>query len=69
MLTPISLATEGLDDEAAAKKICAVLQIPVHISYTMGGKTRLDPKIPAYNRAASSFAPWLVLRDLGACRA
>lgn len=66
MLTPISLATEGLDDEAAAKKICAVLQIPVHISYPMGGKTRLDPKIPAYNRAASSFAPWLVLRDLDA---
>jgi hypothetical protein len=65
MLIPISLVTEGLDDEAAAKKICAVLQIPVHISYPAGGKTRLDPKIPAYNLAAS-FAPWLVLRDLDA---
>ena len=65
MLIPISLATEGLDDEAAAKKICSVLRIPIHASYPAGGKTKLDPKIPAYNRAAS-LAPWLVLRDLDA---
>jgi hypothetical protein len=65
MLNPISLATEGLDDEAAAKKICSVLNIPVSASYPAGGKTRLDPKIPSYNRAAA-IAPWLVLRDLDA---
>ena len=65
MPTPISLATEGLDDEAAAKKICAVLQIPVDFSYPAGGKTRLDPKLPHYNQAASR-TPWLVLRDLDA---
>lgn len=65
MLNPILLATEGLDDEAVAKKICAVLNIPVSASYPAGGKTRLDPKLPSYNRAAA-HAPWLVLRDLDA---
>lgn len=64
-LSPISLATEGLDDEAVAKKICSVLRIPILASYPAGGKTRLDPKIPSYNRAAK-IAPWLVLRDLDA---
>lgn len=62
---PLSLATEGLDDEAAARKICSVLGIPVAASYPLGGKSKLDPKIPSYNRAAA-IAPWLVLRDLDA---
>ena len=62
---PLSLATEGLDDEAAARKICSVLGIPVSASYPLGGKSKLDPKIPSYNRAAA-IAPWLVLRDLDA---
>jgi hypothetical protein len=65
MLHPLSLATEGLDDEAAARKICSVLGIPVFVSYPLGGKSKLDPKLPSYNRAAA-IAPWLVLRDLDA---
>jgi hypothetical protein len=63
MLLPISLATEGLDDEAIARKICTSLAVPVAYSYPSGGKSRLDPRIPGYNKAAL-HAPWLVLRDL-----
>ena len=49
MLSPIYLATEGLDDEAVARKICSVLSISVAYSYPAGGKSKLDPKIKAYN--------------------
>ena len=63
MLQPISLATEGLDDEAVARKLCAVLSIPVKAAYIAGGKSKLDPKLYAYNQAAA-LGPWLVLRDL-----
>lgn len=63
MLAPICLATEGLDDEAVARKICSVLSISVATSYPAGGKSKLDPKIKAYNKAAA-ISPWLVLRDL-----
>jgi hypothetical protein len=63
MAHPISLATEGLDDEAVAQKLCAVLAIPVKATYPARGKARLDAKLPAYNEAAA-LGPWLVLRDL-----
>lgn len=63
MLEPISLATEGMDDEAVARKICAVLSVPVGSSYPAGGKSKLDPRIPKYN-AAARLSPWFVLRDL-----
>jgi hypothetical protein len=63
MQIPISLATEGLDDEAIARKICASMSVPIAYSYPAGGKSRLDPKIPGYNKAAL-HSPWLVLRDL-----
>jgi len=63
MHIPISLATEGLDDEAIARKICASMSVPIAYSYPAGGKSRLDPKIPGYNQAAL-HSPWLVLRDL-----
>jgi hypothetical protein len=63
MRQPLTLATEGFDDEAVARKICAVLGITVAQSYPSRGKSKLDPKIMAYNKAAV-FAPWLVLRDL-----
>ena len=63
MQLPMSLATEGLDDEAIARKICSSLSVPVAYSYPAGGKSRLDPKISGYNQAAL-LSPWLVLRDL-----
>ena len=63
MAHPISLATEGLDDQAVAQKLCAVLAIPVKAAYPAGGKAKLDPKLLAYNQA-SALGPWLVLRDL-----
>jgi hypothetical protein len=63
MLSPIYLATEGLDDEAVARKICSVLSISVAYSYPAGGKSKLDPKIKAHNKAAA-ISPWFVLRDL-----
>jgi hypothetical protein len=65
VLEPITLATEGMDDEAVARKICAVLSVPVGPSYPAGGKSKLDPKIPSYN-AAARLSPWFVLRDLDA---
>lgn len=65
MQQPLSLATEGFDDDAVARKICASLGISVGHSYPACGKSKLDPKIRAYNQAAA-FAPWLVLRDLDA---
>ncbi len=61
MRQSLTLATEGFDDEAVARKICAVLGITVAQSYPACGKSKLDPKIMAYNKAAV-FAPWLVLR-------
>jgi len=65
MQQALTLATEGFDDEAVARKICATLGISVAHSYPARGKTKLDPKIRAYNQAAA-LAPWLVLRDLDA---
>jgi len=65
MQQPLTLATEGFDDEAVARKICATLGISVADFYPARGKTKLDPKIRAYNQAAA-FVPWLVLRDLDA---
>lgn len=65
MQQPLTLATEGFDDDAVARKICASLGISVGHSYPARGKSKLDPKIRAYNQAAA-FAPWLVLRDLDA---
>lgn len=63
MPDPISIATEGLDDEAVARKICSVLSISVYSCYPAGGKSKLDLKIKGYNNAAA-ISPWLVLRDL-----
>ncbi|MFN9910665.1 MAG: hypothetical protein ACK56F_31925, partial [bacterium] len=53
MLQQISLATEGLDDQAVALKLCAKLSIPVKASCQAAGKSRLEPKLPAYNQAAA----------------
>jgi hypothetical protein len=63
MLQQISLATEGLDDQAVALKLCAKLSIPVKASCQAAGKSRLEPKLPAYNQAAA-LGSWLQLRDL-----
>lgn len=60
----ITLAVEGIADRALAERLTRHVGLPglaaVHI---LGGKHRLDQRLPSYNYAAR-HAPWLVLRDL-----
>jgi hypothetical protein len=61
----IGIAVEGPTDRAAAFKILSSrgLVAAPELAFVVGGKTKLDPKIKAYNQAAQR-RPWLVIRDL-----
>jgi hypothetical protein len=59
----LTIAGEGTLDIVAARKIAAVCGHVVIAEYPKGGKSRLDPQIPGYARAAV-YSPWFVLRDL-----
>jgi hypothetical protein len=59
----ITLAVEGLVDSAVARRLCEDIGHDIGPVHILNGKTRLDPKLRAYNHAAT-HAPWLVLRDL-----
>ena len=59
----VRYAVEGDTDAPVAERIIAsVKRVPLQ-TLVAGGKSRLDPKLPGYNVAAS-LSPWLVLRDL-----
>lgn len=58
----ISIAVEGESDREAAKAIVRATGRSVAKVYPAGGKTRLDPKISNYCRAAR-FGRWVVFRD------
>jgi hypothetical protein len=59
----ITIAVEGIVDSVVAQRICRELGHEVGPIHIKNGKRNLDPKITAYNHAATR-ARWLVLRDL-----
>lgn len=60
---PISIACEGLVDRAVLSRVLGDYNVSPGPVYELGGKARLDRRIPAYLNA-SRFAPWMVHRDL-----
>ena len=62
-MTEVSYAVEGATDEPVAERIITAGGHQARRVLTAGGKTRLDARIPGYNRSAL-HRPWLVLRDI-----
>jgi len=60
---PITLAVEGVTDEAVAKRLLLEAGLEPGPVYGRGGKRTLDERLAGYNNAAR-FSSWLVLRDL-----
>jgi hypothetical protein len=58
----INVVVEGRSDEEVARKLIQASGHTVAKVVVKGGKTRLDPLLAKYNRAAT-HAPWVVLRD------
>lgn len=58
-----TLAVEGAQDDAVARRLCTATGHTVALSHVARGKPNLDPKLRGYNNAAR-YAWWLVLRDL-----
>lgn len=58
----INVVVEGASDREAAKAIVRSTGLTVAKVVVAGGKTRLDPKIANYNRAARRSS-WIVFRD------
>ena len=59
----VRLAAEGDTDLSVGRKLLSDARLSVGDQVNAGGKERLDPKIPGFNKTAV-FTPWLVLRDL-----
>lgn len=59
----VYLAVEGLTDQAAAERMIGFVGLDPLPAITAGGKSRLDPRIPALHRSGAHLN-WLVLRDL-----
>lgn len=57
-----SVAVEGRSDEGMAIAVLRAAGIDARRVLSADGKTRLDPKIPGYMKAAA-FEPWVVFRD------
>ncbi|MGH2709252.1 MAG: hypothetical protein ACRDJF_13435 [Actinomycetota bacterium] len=62
-MTEVGYAVEGSSDEPVAERLIAHAGCSPRKILTAGGKNRLDPRIPGYNRSGQ-HRPWLVLRDL-----
>jgi hypothetical protein len=58
----INVVVEGTSDEGVARRLIQASGHTVAKIVVKGGKTRLDPLLANYNRAAT-HAPWVVLRD------
>jgi hypothetical protein len=58
----INVVVEGRSDEEVARRLIQASGHEVAKVVVKGGKTRLDPLLAKYNRAAA-HAPWVVLRD------
>lgn len=61
-MTNVFVVVEGASDEQAARAILRHCGRDVHDVRVSGGKTRLDPKIPNYIRAAR-HGTWVIFRD------
>lgn len=62
-MRPVTCAVEGRTDEPVARKLLSVVGLSAGAVIVRHGKTKLDPKLPDYNRSAK-HVPWLVIRDL-----
>ena len=63
-MIPVACAVEGITDEPVARRLLAEVGLPVGPFVGKGGgKSRIDPRLPGWNRAAARL-PWLVVRDL-----
>ncbi|MCJ1700920.1 DUF4276 family protein [Rathayibacter festucae] len=58
----VNVAVEGESDRGVATAVVRAAGKSVGIVRVAGGKSRLDPLIPKYNRAAVQH-PWVVFRD------
>ncbi len=58
----VNYAVEGATDAAVARRMLQASYLEPGPEFVLGGKGKLDQRIPNYNRAAA-FSPWLVLRD------
>lgn len=58
----INVAVEGESDTEAARAVVGAAGWQVTRVVVAGGRTKLDPKIAKYNRAARRM-PWVVFRD------
>lgn len=58
----INIAVEGESDRELAKAVAREAGQTVNLVRVAGGKNKLDPLIPKYNRASAQL-PWVVFRD------
>jgi len=63
MVGPITLAVEGITDEAVIKRLLAEAGLQPGPVHGRNGKHALDRDLPGYDSAAR-YSRWLVLRDL-----
>jgi hypothetical protein len=59
----LTVAVEGLVDEAVARKIVESVGATAARTYGRTGKAHLSARLPGYNRAAN-HSPWFVVMDL-----
>lgn len=59
----LSVAVEGISDEAVVRKLCAYTGVEIATVFVAGGKPKLDARLSGFNHSAH-HRPWLVLRDL-----
>jgi hypothetical protein len=59
----VTLAVEGVTDEAVLRKILKAEGFETYAVYGLRGKGNLDASLAGFNNAAK-FSPWLVVRDL-----
>lgn len=62
----LNIAVEGESDREAARAVVTAAGHEVGKIVVAGGNTKLDPKIPKYNRAAEYGPGWVVFRDADA---
>jgi|SRR6185437_6574541 len=60
---PVSIAVEGITDEAVARRLIAHVGGQAGAAYGKNGKPALRQRINGYAHAAQ-FSPWLILVDL-----
>lgn len=62
-MTTVYFAVEGRTDVPVARRLIGLVGVQSQEAIMAGGKSKLDPRIPALNRSGSGIN-WLILRDL-----